>query len=139
MVKSMIWLSLATALLVAVACAGTAGESTPTVATKEPTPIAAPTATSTRVPTATTSEQLISIIGKVMDVSLSARIIMLTESVQGFNTVAMTEETEILASSGCKAALQDVQKGMTIQASGKPGTSGAILANKVLIMQASPT
>ena len=122
--KYRIWICLVIVLLLAVACAGTAEQITPT---------AVP------VPTATTSEQTITIVGVVMDVSRSARIITLTESVQGFNTVALTEETEILASSGCKAALQDVQKGMPIQASGKPGTSGAILANKVLILQVGST
>ena len=115
------------ALLLAVACATTAQEATPTVAAREPTP------------TATSSAQPITITGVVLDVSLSARIITLTEPVQGFDTVALSDETEVLASSGCKAALQDVQKGMTVQASGKPGTSGAILASKVSILQAGST
>ncbi len=124
MLNRMIWLSLAGALLLVVACAGTAEQTTPT---------AAP------VPTATALAQTVTITGKVLDVSRSACIIMLTESVQGFNTVALTEETEILASSGCTAALEDVQKGMTIQASGKPGTSGAMIASKVSILQAGST
>ena len=127
MMKHIIRIGSLMALLLAVACAGTAQEVTSTVATREPTP------------TATSPAQVITITGTVMDVSLSARIITLTEPVQGFDTVALSDETEVLASSGCKAALQDVQKGMTVQASGKPGTSGAILASKVSILQAGST
>lgn len=128
--KYRIWICLVIVLLLAVACASTAEEATST---------AVRTLAPTQAPTTTTSGQTITITGTVMDVSLSARIIMLTEAVQGFNTVALTEETEIFSGSGCKAALQDVQKGMTIQASGKPGTSGAIIASKVSILQAGST
>ncbi|OGO05034.1 MAG: hypothetical protein A2Y60_00965 [Chloroflexi bacterium RBG_13_54_9] len=107
--RHIIWIGLIAALLLATACAGA------------------------------TSGQKITITGKVLDVSRSARIITLTESVQGFGTVALTDETEVFSTSGNKATLQDVQNGMTIQASGKPGTSGAMIASRVNILQTGST
>ena len=70
-----------------------------------------------------------------MDVSLSARIIMLTQPVQGFNVVALTQETKLISADGNEITLTEMQRGMNIQASGKPGESNALLADKVLILR----
>jgi hypothetical protein len=74
------------------------------------------------------------ITGTVMDVALSARIITLAEPVEGFEVVALTEQTKLVSPSGGEATLQDVRRGMRIQASGQAGESGALLAEVVLIL-----
>jgi len=88
-------------------------------------------------PTATTptSAETITITGTVMDVSLSARIITLAEEVEGFELVALTEESELVSASGGEATLQDIQPGMRIKASGQAGQSGALLAEQVLVVE----
>jgi len=74
-----------------------------------------------------------------MDVSLSARLIMLTEPVEGFDAVALTGESELINADGGEARLQEIKPGMYVQASGKPGGSSALLARKVFILEAKPT
>jgi len=91
--------------------------------------------TSTPTATTPTSAETITITGTVMDVSLSARIIMLAEAVEGFDVVALTDESELISASGGEATLQDIRPGMRIKASGQAGESGALLAKKVLIVE----
>lgn len=81
----------------------------------------------------------ITIVGTVMDVALSARVIMLVEPAEGFSIVALTEASELVAADGSEATLQDIQRGMLIQASGRPGESDALLADQVLVLEATPT
>ena len=85
--------------------------------------------------TTPTSAETITITGTVMDVSLSARIIMLAEAVEGFEVVALTEESELVSASGGEATLQDIRPGMRIKASGQAGEAGALLAEQVLVME----
>ncbi len=79
-------------------------------------------------------ESGITIMGTVMDVSLSARIIMLQEPVEGFSVVALTEESELVSTDGDEITLRDIRPGMTIQTSGQPGESNALLASQVLLL-----
>jgi hypothetical protein len=74
------------------------------------------------------------IVGTVMNVSLSARIITLQEPVESISVIALTEESELASSDGEEITLQDIQPGMTIQASGEPGDSGALLARQVRLL-----
>jgi hypothetical protein len=76
----------------------------------------------------------VTITGAVMDVSLSAHVITLAESVEGFDAVALTDETRLVSPSGGEATLRDVRPGMRIQTSGRTGESGALLADVVLIL-----
>jgi hypothetical protein len=76
----------------------------------------------------------VTIEGTVRDVSPSARIITLTEPVEGFSVVALTEESELLSANGDEILLRDLGAGMRIQASGQPGASGALIANQVLVL-----
>lgn len=85
------------------------------------------------------AESDIAIEGLVMDVSLSARIIMLQEPVEGFDVIALTEESELVSVDGDGIALRDIRPGMRIQASGQPGESNALLARKVRVLEAMPT
>lgn len=76
----------------------------------------------------------VTITGTVRDVSPSAQIIELAEPVEGFQVIALTEETLLTTASDTGATLLDVQPGMRVQAWGKPGTSQALLAYKVVIL-----
>jgi hypothetical protein len=80
------------------------------------------------------AESDVTIEGTVRDVSPSARIITLTEPVEGFGVIALTEESELLSASGDEILLRDLRAGMRIQASGRPGDSQALLADQVLVL-----
>jgi hypothetical protein len=80
------------------------------------------------------AESDVTIEGTVRDVSPSARIITLTEPVEGFGVIALTEESELLSASGDEILLRDLRAGMRIQASGRPGASGVLIANQVLVL-----
>jgi hypothetical protein len=101
--------------------------STTPVSTSEPLPVS-----TTTIP-AEEAESGITIMGTVMDVSLSARIIMLREPVEGFSVIALTEESKLVSTDGDEITLRDIKPGMTIQASGQPGESNALLASQVLV------
>jgi hypothetical protein len=73
----------------------------------------------------------VTIVGTVSDVSFSARIIMLTEQVDGVGVIALSEDAMIVTNAGQAITLHDIQKGMKIQASGQPGKSDALLASQV--------
>jgi hypothetical protein len=73
----------------------------------------------------------ITIVGTVRDVSLSARVIALTEPVDGFGVVALTLESKLLSAGGNGITLRDIRPGMGIRASGLPGESQALLASEV--------
>jgi hypothetical protein len=70
----------------------------------------------------------------VMDTSLSARVIMLQEPVEGFSVVALTDETELVSQDGSPVALKEFQHGVQIRAIGKPGSSGALLAEQIVLL-----
>ena len=76
----------------------------------------------------------VTIVGTVLDVSPSARTITLTEPVEEFTVIALTEESQLLSARGNEILLRDIQPGMRIQASGQPGASGALIANQVLVL-----
>jgi hypothetical protein len=73
------------------------------------------------------------ITGMVQDVSLSARIITLTEPVQGFDTIALADGCEVIFVGGGGATLRDLRPGAKIEAQGQPGSAQAFLANRLLI------
>jgi hypothetical protein len=79
-------------------------------------------------------EAHVTIEGTVLDVSPSARTITLVEPVDGFTVIALAEESQLLSASGDEILLRDLQAGMRIQASGRPGASGALIANQVLVL-----
>ncbi|MFN2244641.1 MAG: hypothetical protein ACK2U2_20280, partial [Anaerolineae bacterium] len=76
----------------------------------------------------------ITLMGTVLEVSPSARILTLTEHVEGFAIIALTEDSELLSASGDEILLRDIQPGMRIQASGQPGAPGALITNQVLVL-----
>ncbi len=76
----------------------------------------------------------ITLVGTVLEVSPSARIITLTEPVKGVTVIALTEESELFSASRDEILLRDLRADMRIQASGQPGASGALIANQVLVL-----
>lgn len=86
-------------------------------------------------PTATPAP-LLTITGRVMDVAASARVIALAESVQGISAIALTEATAIVGAADSPRQLQDIGRGMVIEATGRVGSPGALLATRVRILSA---
>jgi hypothetical protein len=76
----------------------------------------------------------ITLVGTVLDVSPSARTIKLAEPVQGFTVVALAAECQVLSLSGHPILLRDLQPGSRIQASGKRGAPGALIADQVSVL-----
>jgi hypothetical protein len=76
----------------------------------------------------------ITLVGTALDVSPSARLITLTEPVSGFGVIVLTAESQLLSASGDVILLRDVRAGMRIQASGRPGASGTLIAAQVLVL-----
>jgi hypothetical protein len=74
------------------------------------------------------------LVGTVLDVSPSARTVTLTEPVDGFAVIVLTEESQLLSANGDEILLRDIQPGMRNQASGRPGASGVLITNQVLIL-----
>jgi hypothetical protein len=79
-------------------------------------------------------EPEITIVGTVMDVSPSARIIMLTEPVDGFDVVALTGESRVVSRDGEEIMLRDIQRGTRIRASGRRGEPGVLLVERVFVL-----
>ena len=82
----------------------------------------------------TEAESDITLVGTVLDVSPSARIITLTEPVEGFDVIALTGESRLFSASGEEILLRDIRAGMKIRASGQPGESQVLLASQVLVL-----
>lgn len=93
---------------------------------------------SSTTPTPAKGGVYIVISGTVKDISLSARVITLNESVNDFSMIALTEKSELASENGDEITLRDIQPGMTIQAAGQPGDSNTLLANQVLVLNSTP-
>jgi hypothetical protein len=76
----------------------------------------------------------VTILGTVLDVSLSARVIALTELIQGFAAITLTGESKLFSPSQTEITLRDIRPGMRIQASGRAGGSQALLASEVHLL-----
>jgi hypothetical protein len=76
----------------------------------------------------------ITLVGTVLEVSPSARIITLTEPVEGVTVIALTEESELFSASRDEILLRDIQAGMRIQASGQRGEPDVLLAKQVCVL-----
>ena len=126
--------TLVVGLVILAACTTADGSlpTTPATTPPENTPFTevSPTLADEATPPAPTT----TITATVMDVFLSARVIMLTQPVQGFEHVALTDDTELVFADGSGATLQDMRPGTAIQASGQAGEAGTLLAERVLIL-----
>ena len=77
----------------------------------------------------------INITGTVMDVALSARVIQLKQPVEGINSIALTDETKIISVDGVETGLQSITHGAQIQATGKIGSPGSLIAIQITILK----
>jgi len=76
----------------------------------------------------------VTITGIVKEVSPSALIIWLQDDVGGFSTIALSTESMVTTASGKPIGLNQIQQGLTVKASGKPGENHALLADSVLVV-----
>jgi hypothetical protein len=112
-------------------CAGSEGTGIPPTAANvpaEPTRLAVPSSAATSVP-----EAGVTVTGTVMDASPSAKIIMLERPDQGIGTIALTDETRLLAANGETMTLTDIHRGDSLKAHGRLGTAGTLLADRIVI------
>ncbi len=79
------------------------------------------------------NQPMVTLSGRVLDASPSARIILLEEEVNGFSTIAVTDETLLVDQNGEALQLNEVLQGWELEAAGKPGAGGALLADRVVI------
>lgn len=130
------WLLLACMLISLRGCAGGIGFAPrPSVA---PAPPGAPSpVVSTPTPT-DEKEPAVTLMGTVMEVSMSARIILLERAAQGFRLIALSEQCKLATTGGEAITLRDIRPGMTVQASGRPGESEALIAEEVLVALSTP-
>ncbi len=80
----------------------------------------------------------LTITGTVLDVSLSARLIMLEAPAEGMETIALTEASELSAADGRAITLYDIRPGLMIEASGQAGQSNALIAQHVHLLTPPP-
>jgi hypothetical protein len=78
------------------------------------------------------------ITGTVIDVALSARIITLQTPVDEFDIIALTEERALRSADGRAIVLRDIPHAGTVQAFGRPGESGTLIAGRVIVLDAPP-
>jgi len=84
-------------------------------------------------PATSTPEEGITVSGDVMDASPSAKIIVLEQPDHGIGTIALTNETILQAANGAPMTLTDVTHGDSVMAHGHAGTSGTLLADKIVV------
>lgn len=80
------------------------------------------------------SEEVLDIKGVVMDVSLSAKVILLQDEVGGISTIGLLDETQIVSQDGSEVPLREIGNGLVIRASGQPGEKGVLLATQVMVL-----
>ncbi len=90
----------------------------------------------TQAPPPTEEPPAVTITGQVKSVAASARVINLTDVVEGFNIVALTDATQFISKDDSVKSLADIKPGMKIEAAGKPGSPGSVLASKIRILAA---
>jgi hypothetical protein len=89
----------------------------------------APTATTTTTPAAE-----VTVRGVVSGVFASARVITLAPGVHGITNLALTAETELVRGNGARLGVTDVAAGATVEATGRPGTPGTLVARRVVLL-----
>ena len=77
---------------------------------------------------------LFTLTGIVENVSLSAGIIKLEQEIDGFSTIALTADTTITNESGSPLEYDQIQQGLTIEVSGRPGENQSLLAHSILVI-----
>lgn len=79
----------------------------------------------------------ITITGTVADASPSARVIMLMEPTEGFDAIAVTEETVLVDGNGKALGMNEIRRGMFVKAQGASGQGGALIASHLILFRKS--
>ena len=98
-----------------------------------PSPAPSPPA-STATTTATTVPGEVTVRGVVAQALASARVVVLAQPVSGFTTVALTGDTDVVRTDGAKATIADIVAGASVDATGRPGTPGTLLARRLVVL-----
>jgi len=72
--------------------------------------------------------------GVVDEVSLSAQSIRLEKEVQGFSMIVLTADTRLVTASGSPIELDQIQQGLNIEASGRPGENQTLIADRIQVV-----
>jgi hypothetical protein len=106
-----------------------------TATTATTTPSSTTSSTRTTATTATTTRGVdVTVRGVVATVSASAKVITLARPVGGVANVALTADTQIVRANGMPASLADVMVGATVEATGRPGTVGTLVARRMTLL-----
>jgi len=95
-----------------------------------------PRVSTTTIPTTSTTSTTaaeVTVRGVVATVSASARVVTLAAPVNGVTQFALTLDTEIVRLNGVRATLADVAPGVTVEATGRPGTPGTVVARRLVL------
>jgi hypothetical protein len=74
------------------------------------------------------------LVGRVELVSVDARVISLAETIEGFDLVAITDDTVVLDLEGSEIALVELQPGTKIEVIGQPGDPGTLMAAQIQVL-----
>ncbi len=86
--------------------------------------------------TPTTLPGMVVVEGKVVDVMLSAKVILL-ETEKGPVDVALTDRTRVLGPDGHPIALRDIRPGYVVRATGRQGTKKSVIPAEVRVVEAA--
>jgi hypothetical protein len=76
--------------------------------------------------------------GTVQSVSLSAKVVFLSEPTMDIETIAITEQTQLADSQGNRITLREIQPGQSIQATGKLHEN-SLLAIQITVTSQMPS
>jgi len=78
--------------------------------------------------------RLTSVGGTVREVAASAKVLTLDAPDNGFSTVALTDATRLIRPDGGVLSGNELRPGIRIQAVGRPGDGGALIAEQVNVL-----
>jgi hypothetical protein len=84
-------------------------------------------------PTSTTAAE-VTVRGEVGAFSASARVMALAQPVNGFTSVVVSVDTEVVRSNGATAAVTDLGPRAGVEVSGRPGLPGTLVARRIVIL-----
>lgn len=85
-----------------------------------------------------TAASPLTVAGTVQSVSLSAKVVFLSEPTMGIETIAITEQTHLADSQGNPITLREIQPGQSIQATGKVHEN-SLLAIQITVTSQAPS
>ena len=72
--------------------------------------------------------------GEVGVFSASARVITLAKPVEGFASVIVSLDTEVVRSGGAKGEVSDLVPRAGVEVTGRPGVPGTLVARRVVLL-----